>query len=102
MNNICKGTLVRNLPSIVCNSFSNSTRFEYSDRTSTLSLVKVKHRTCLEDSGLCIAVTDVVLMYTSFIYIYIYIYIFFGGGGDSQGLLIHEVSRSHTTTHHIR
>jgi len=34
------------------------------------------------------------------------LYIFFGGGGNSppvgQGLLSHEVSRSHTTTHHSR
>jgi hypothetical protein len=34
-------------------------------------------------------------------------YVFFGGGGAQQppldqGLLIHEVSRSHTTTHHSR
>jgi len=32
--------------------------------------------------------------------------LFFGGGGApaavGQGLLIHEVSRSHTTTHHSR
>jgi hypothetical protein len=67
------GTLVRNLPLIVCNNFSGSTRFEYSARTSTLWLVKLKHRTRLEVSGPCIAITDV-LMYTTFIRI------FFGGG----------------------
>ena len=76
------GTLVRNFPSIVCNNFSNSTRFEYSARTSTLSLVKVKHMTCLEDSEPCIAITDVVLMYTSFTHTHTHthIYIYIGGG----------------------
>jgi hypothetical protein len=81
------GTLIRNLPSIVCINFSDSTRFDYSARTSTLSLVKVKHRTRVEVSGPCIAITDVVLMYTSIIYTYIYIYIhtyiYILGGGDS-------------------
>ena len=94
------GTLIRNLPSIVCINFSDSTRFEYSARTSALSLVKLTHRTRVEVSGPCIAITDVVLMYASFIYIYL------GGGARQpsvgQGLLIHEVSRSRTTTHHSR